>query len=836
MTVFAGDRASLLRERAELFTGIDFVHVADRCDQTELHVFFVTDATQLTVGFSGAGALLPEHVLITRKDDASAEPLRVTEIVEVGGNQVQLDPAFGRAFLAVRVERPGGFGTYRIRLVDPLASEDAASEPFPRIDRVFNDVEFSFKAGCEQNLECAGVETICPPEEQVDFPVDYLARDFTSFRNALLDYAAQRYPQWSLPIEADVGTMLAEVFAALGDELSYVQDRYAREAFLETATQRRSLRKKARLMDFEVHDGRNASTWLELTIDGGILVGSGQVLAGTTVWSRSQGGPPIAFEVGLGLKDRTGAGPRPYSVHAGWNSAELVPYVLDDRYACLDVGAREVLVRGTLPALELLIGAEPPRRMLLATDPADASIPARRLVVTLESIEVLTDPLVQPVQTFTRIRWVEPLPVQLDQSFLRLSLNIVPATAGETIVAEFVARSDSADPQLNHAVVRQGPLHGLTRQRPSIVLFGLGETESRGLGFLGESLRTAEPEILLERLDDGAEWRFQRSLLGASSTDDVFTVEDGQWRRVRRFRFETQEYVHQDYASGAGYSLRFGDGEFGRVPPAGSAFRVTYRTGPGTRANLPAGTINARSRAEGLPGELPAFVAVVNNPLPVTNGVDPESPDEIRLLAPETYQAELLFALRPEDYGARAEDLDFVQKAQGTARWTGSWLSTFVAVDPLGASAMTETQLRAVENRMNCVRQAGRDVLVQQPRQVALDLHIVICVEKNAYPEHVLAQVRQVLLRGRDGARGFFDPDNFSFGTPLHRSALEAAIQSVPGVRSVRRMRVRLRGVRPLRAFDELSLAVAPHQVLRLDDDPTRPENGSLSLTAEGGT
>ena len=68
--------------------------------------------------------------------------------------------------------------------------------------------------------------------------MDYLARDFTSLRSALLDFAAQRYPNWAEVIEADGGVMLAEVMAALGDEFSYIQDRFAREAYLETATQR----------------------------------------------------------------------------------------------------------------------------------------------------------------------------------------------------------------------------------------------------------------------------------------------------------------------------------------------------------------------------------------------------------------------------------------------------------------------------------------------------------------------------------------------------------------------------------------------------------------------
>ncbi|MDQ3959147.1 MAG: hypothetical protein M3255_02400 [Pseudomonadota bacterium] len=59
-----------------------------------------------------------------------------------------------------------------------------------------------------------------------------MARDFISIRNALLDFASQRYPDWTEKIEADAGVMSAEIMAALGDEFSYIQDRYAREAYL----------------------------------------------------------------------------------------------------------------------------------------------------------------------------------------------------------------------------------------------------------------------------------------------------------------------------------------------------------------------------------------------------------------------------------------------------------------------------------------------------------------------------------------------------------------------------------------------------------------------------
>jgi hypothetical protein len=101
----------------------------------------------------------------------------------------------------------------------------------------------------------------------------------------------------------------------------------------------------------------------------------------------------------------------------------------------------------------------------------------------------------------------------------------------------------------------------------------------------------------------------------------------------------------------------------------------------------------------------------------------------------------------------------------------------------------------------------------------------------------VLAQVEEVLLGPGTGRRikGVFHPDNFSFGTPLRRSVIEAAIQGVPGVRSVVSMLVRPRGVRSLAPFTDLTLSVAPDQLIRLDNDPVHPENGTLVLLTEGG-
>ena len=49
-----------------------------------------------------------------------------------------------------------------------------------------------------------------------------------------------------------------------GDHLSYYQDAVATEAYLGTARKRISVRRHARLLDYFMHDGANARTWLFL--------------------------------------------------------------------------------------------------------------------------------------------------------------------------------------------------------------------------------------------------------------------------------------------------------------------------------------------------------------------------------------------------------------------------------------------------------------------------------------------------------------------------------------------------------------------------------------------
>ena len=97
-----------------------------------------------------------------------------------------------------------------------------------------------------------------PPE------IDYLAKDYASFRQLMLDHLALRVPGWTERSEADLGIVLVEILAYVGDYLSYYQDAVATEAYLGTARRRTSIKRHVRLLDYVLHEGCNARVWVQI--------------------------------------------------------------------------------------------------------------------------------------------------------------------------------------------------------------------------------------------------------------------------------------------------------------------------------------------------------------------------------------------------------------------------------------------------------------------------------------------------------------------------------------------------------------------------------------------
>lgn len=94
---------------------------------------------------------------------------------------------------------------------------------------------------------------------------DYTNRDYASLVDSLLDLAAVRLPEWTDRSENDLGRLLLELFAYVGDTLLYYQDRACAEAFLATALERRSVIDLLELIGYTLGTPAPAAVGLELT-------------------------------------------------------------------------------------------------------------------------------------------------------------------------------------------------------------------------------------------------------------------------------------------------------------------------------------------------------------------------------------------------------------------------------------------------------------------------------------------------------------------------------------------------------------------------------------------
>ena len=154
--------------------------------------------------------------------------------------------------LRLRLEPIGDYSTYTLSI------------DRPEFDPLFSRLPFKFRPGCF-NLNCAP-SWDAPPAPPDEPAIDYLARDYDSFRHVLIAAMMQRVPDWQPTSEADLDQVLIDLVAADADELADYQDRVMNEAYFATARKRVSLARYARLMDYHIHEGNQASTWLAVKV------------------------------------------------------------------------------------------------------------------------------------------------------------------------------------------------------------------------------------------------------------------------------------------------------------------------------------------------------------------------------------------------------------------------------------------------------------------------------------------------------------------------------------------------------------------------------------------
>jgi hypothetical protein len=272
------------------WNGLDYIEVDE--DHRILRVYFINRAPK---------KLRKENVLI--EGGKRVRNIRVTEIKLC---PTQDYPEKDDCML-VTVDKPGDFSPYSLSLVKLDQNGRQTDEPFTGFEPRYSKLEFSFIAGCSSDLDCKP-RPICPKEIPEDPEINYLAKDYASFRQLILDRLALKMPSWTERHVPDLGIALAEILAYVGDYLSYYQDAVATEAYLSTARQRISVRRHVRLVDYAMHEGCNSRAFicintnedLELNVkDFYFITGSDSIKRNETVISEEdiQSVPLDSYEI-----------------------------------------------------------------------------------------------------------------------------------------------------------------------------------------------------------------------------------------------------------------------------------------------------------------------------------------------------------------------------------------------------------------------------------------------------------------------------------------------------------------------------------------------------------
>lgn len=124
---------------------------------------------------------------------------------------------------------------------------------------------------------CACCASPAPPTPILVFnrpglsTIPYRIGTFATFRETMLEAIAGEPALSKLTsrAETDYAVTLIELFAALGDVLTFYNERIANELYLRTARERDSVLRLARLLGYRLRPGLAAQTMLEFTLDAG---------------------------------------------------------------------------------------------------------------------------------------------------------------------------------------------------------------------------------------------------------------------------------------------------------------------------------------------------------------------------------------------------------------------------------------------------------------------------------------------------------------------------------------------------------------------------------------
>lgn len=778
------------------------------------------------------------HLLLT-------EPQNLKSVFPIsGGHRLPAGPASGQ--VQVRNIDGGPAGNVVTLTVSPIGdySTYTLSVDFPNIDPVFGEIAFKFRPGCF-NL-CAPDWSLAP-EPNPDPVIDYLAKDYDSFKHTMISAMMERVPGWAATSEADLDQVLLETFSAAADELSDYQDRVMNEAYLATARKRVSLARHARLMDYHIHQGNQASTWLALLIAEDSELDLPQRFLG---WSGGDFNDPASTVFmtrrrqhlhhllnEMSLYTWSDAIP---SLAAGSTSADLKLRVSGETAAN---AVRDLIRDGTVTHLLIQERLNPVTGLEAGRDPGKRQL--LQLLSGEAGAETIRDPLPVEETWLVRVHWRKEDQLKRDYCFT------VDCTDGKvedvSLFHGNLASVYYGRPVPNYRIEADPPVPNvLIFKEASAELSNPYEFHYERTNKRGAICRLPAGPLAYLETPLGGEVPPRSTLIGNDGfiDEDMATpyvtvvsedgLRDEPWFEIINFIHShgkgkpEHHFVVETDEQGRSL-IRFGNGINGERLPDGAEVHCAYQAGRGADGNIGADKLTNFDKA--------AFEEIARcwNPFDVTNGRDWEPRAEIIRRAPEAYRYRQLRAVTLGDYVRRAEELAEVSKAAARYVWTGSWRAVRLAVDPVGVSVLTDALRRKIAGHLEAVKLIGDDLEIRPPRFVPLKIEVSLCIHPDFWPEDVRAFLEQAFSDGftPDGRMAFFHPDRWTFGQALRASQLLGWIQSITGVDHVTEM--------SMKRWNEVTpgprdiIEVGINEIIQVKNDPDHLEKGFIFFDINGG-
>jgi len=610
--------------------------------------------------------------------------------------------------------------------------------------------------------------------------IDYMAKDYESFKTLLLQLASKKFPDWHEKTEADIRMVLIDLFSYVADELSYYQDRIANEAFLRTARKRDSVSSLLSLIDYRLHNGCSAQTFLNITVNEISFLPKGFQVSNKTL----SGHQKIVFETD-----------RDYSLYPSQNKIKLF---FDVKKNKLEKGSTSALLLNHFSGLKkddyiMFQNSENCEVICLDDEPELIELSLSKnefdrsdLDSTLSQNEIPKS-IKQPV---TKISWSR-------NDYLRnnydvnstIYANILKITQGQTNEKSEILKSGS-NPSQKHYKLKQN-----------------------SIAFVSDSLTPYLAKSTVQVWVDGKPWKEVYRLREMNSFDECY-----------RISIDDEDSC----------LITFGDG---KQPFPWSTITARYKIGMGRKGN-----VGSKILTEFDSKKFP-FIKNVTNLLPAKGGVDKQSLEDAKIRGPKTLKIQER-AVTPEDYSKLIKkQFPIISQIQTRFSHNGGWNTLEILLDMKNNIEPDKRILKELKIFIDKIRMIGYDAKISLTEYISPEIEISIFLEKNFIKTEVESKLNFLLGDKEDetGNRGFFHPENFSFGDSIYISKLYDVIENIHGVdyAIINKFKISTSPYIPtedgkdeatIRNLKRGFIPVNERNVLRLDNNPLYPEHGSLVL------